>query len=185
MGFIKRWNGSSWVEAPVMKWNGSVWERVRVYKDGSSTKLQGIIRTTTIAPSSIYTVNHGTTTVDSYFESSAVQGKWTGMSYSKDGVFVFPTSTLLSMLSGAVEVHYFQMRIRRKNSTHGYSAAVAPVASNFSASFNAVLRGEWTNWANISTSLIDGSSMLLKIYTSVQTGYLIADSAEIRLSVEN
>lgn len=138
----------------------------------------------TFVPTSIKTYNHDTSTIDTTYGDNAAQGKWYTMSYWKDAVLAFD-SDIYNYWQGGYNVTV-EMRLRRKNSTHGTSSGVAPVPYNFSPSeaFNAVARGAWTDWTTVPSSVFGSGGATLKFYSSVlDSGYAIWDACEVRVTV--
>lgn len=135
-------------------------------------------------PASMYTVNHDTTSVDSYYGATAAQGRYSGMSYWKDGVMTFGAD-IYNYWQGGYNVTV-EMRVRRKNSSHGTSAGVVPTAYNFSPSeaFNAIGQGVWSEWTTVPSSVFGASGATLKFYNgNLNSGYAILDAAEVRVTV--
>lgn len=134
---------------------------------------------------SIYTVAHDTASVDSYYGASAAQNRWDTSMGWKDGVFTFG-SDIYNYWQGGYNV-LVEMRVRRKNSTHGSSGGVAPAPYNFTPSeaFNAVARGAWTEWTTVPSSVFGSGGATLKFYNGVagSSGYAIWDAAEVKVTV--
>lgn len=141
--------------------------------------------TSTFVHTSVYTVVHDTTTVDTYYGASACQNRWDSTMGWKDGVFTFG-SDIYNYWQGGYNV-LIEMRLRRKNSAHGSSGGVAPAPYNFSPSeaFNAVGRGIWTDWTTVTSSVFGSGGATLKFYNGVQgsAGYAIWDAVEVKVTV--
>jgi len=137
----------------------------------------------TFNPTSLYTVNHDTTSVDSYYPNQAAQGRWSGMSYWKDGVIKFGADVANFFAGGTGTV--VEIRVRRRNSTHGTSSGVVPTAYGWTpgSAFNALTRGAWSNWVTVPAALFTGSGATLKFYNgTLNSGYAILDAAEVRVT---
>lgn len=79
-----------------------------------------------------------------------------------------------------------RMRLRRKNTTHGSSGAVYPAPYNHSASFpSGAVRGGWTGWATVPSSLFTSGGATLTYYNGVSgsAGYAIWDAIEVEVTV--
>jgi len=114
------------------------------------------------------TLVHGTTSVDSYYGSTATQNRWDSSMGWKDGR-VRLSSAIYNFFNGGANIS-IRYRLRRKNSTHGSSLAVKPAPYNHSASFSTgATRGGWT----------------LTFYNGVQgtSGYAIWDAIEVEVTV--
>jgi len=140
--------------------------------------------TAVFGPSSMYTVNHDTASVDSYYGATAAQGRYSGMSYWKDGVMTFG-SNIYNYWQGGYNV-IVEMRVRRKNSSHGTSAGVVPTAYNFSPSeaFNAIGQGIWSEWTTVPAAVFGSGGATLKFFNgNLNSGYAILDAVEVRVTV--
>jgi hypothetical protein len=130
------------------------------------------------------TLVHGTTTVDSYYGSTATQNRWDSSMGWKDGR-VRMGNEIYNFFAGGSNIT-IKYRLRRKNSTHGTSLAVKPAPYNHSASFSTgALRGGWTSWATVSSSLFTSAGATLTFYNGVQgsSGYAIWDAIEVEVTV--
>lgn len=140
--------------------------------------------TAVFSPTSMYTVNHDTASVDGYYGATAAQGKYSGMSYWKDGVMTFGPD-IYNYWQGGYNV-LVEMRVRRKNSSHGSSAGVVPQAYNFSPSeaFNAIGQGGWSEWTTVPAAVFGAGGATLKFYNgNLNSGYAIFDAAEVKVTV--
>ena len=140
--------------------------------------------TAVFGPTSMYTVNHDTVSVDSYYGAAAAQGKYSGMSYWKDGIMTFGPD-IYNYWQGGYNV-LVEMRVRRKNSSHGSSAGVVPTAYNFTPSeaFNAIGQGVWSEWTTVPAAVFGSGGATLKFYNgNLNSGYAILDAAEVRVTV--
>ena len=139
----------------------------------------------TFGHTSVYTVAHDTANVDSYYGASGAQNRWDSSMAWKDGVFTFG-GDIYNYWQGGYNV-LVEMRVRRKNSSHGSSGGVAPAPYNFapSESFNAVGRGIWTEWTTVPSSVFGSGGATLKFYNGVSgaSGYAIWDAAEVKVTV--
>lgn len=130
------------------------------------------------------TLVHGTTNVDSYYGAVAAQNRWDSNMGWKDGRIRFGAE-ISNFFAGGSNIQV-QIRLRRKNSSHGNSGAVMPAPYNHSASFpSGATRGGWTGWATIPSSLFTTEGATLTYYNGVQglNGYAIWDAVEVWVSV--
>lgn len=139
----------------------------------------------TFGHTSVYTVGHDTASQDTYYGASAAQNRWDSSMAWKDGVFTFG-GDIYNYWQGGYNV-LVEMRVRRKNSSHGSSGGVAPAPYNFapSESFNAVGRGIWTEWTTVPSSFFGSGGATLKFFNGVSgaSGYAIWDAAEVKVTV--
>lgn len=130
------------------------------------------------------TLVHGTTNVDSYFGAAAAQNRWDSTTGWKDGRIRFGAE-IFDFFNGGSSITV-QIRLRRKNSTHGNSGDVLPAPCNHSASFpSGATRGGWTGWATISSSYFTSGGASLTYYNGVSgiNGYAIWDAVEVWVQV--
>lgn len=135
-------------------------------------------------PAKIYTKNHGSSSISTYYGATAAQGKYTGMEHYEDGYFDFGRN-VYDYHQGGTNVS-IQLRLHRKNSTHGPSAGVEPDPDNFTptGSFSSVTRGAWGNWVTVPTALFTATGAILRFYSSLlDAGYAIWDDAEVKVTV--
>jgi phage minor structural protein len=139
--------------------------------------------TQVFTPTSIYTVNHDTSSVDNYYPNQAAQGRWSGMSYAKDGCFKF-SADAYNFMQGVVSIDSVKMRVKRRSTSHGYSSGVTPKPYGFSGTFNAISLGQWSNWVTVPSSLFTSAGPVLKFYGPVlNTDYAIFDACEVEIKV--
>lgn len=120
----------------------------------------------------------------SYYGSNAAQGRYTGMTGWMEGQVTFD-KTVPNYWKGAV-TKKVEMRLRRKNTSHGGSAPVKPKASNFTASWaTGATRGGWTSWGTIPVSAFtEGGNSLFKFRgTVLNSDYAIWDDAEVKVTI--
>lgn len=130
------------------------------------------------------TLVHGTTSVDSYYGSTATQNRWDSSMGWKDGR-IRMNNAIYNFFNGGSNIS-IRYRLRRKNSTHGSSLAVKPAPYNHSASFSTgATRGGWTSWATVPSSLFTSAGATLTFYNGVQgsAGYAIWDAIEVEVTV--
>lgn len=135
-------------------------------------------------PSRIYTMGHNEVWEVSYYGNTGAQGRWHTHANQMDGCFNF-SGAIASFLAGGTG-QSVQMRFRRLNSTHGWSAGIAPKPYNFtpSGTFNAVPRGGWTNWVTVPVGVFPSAGTTLKLWDGrVDDGYAIFDACEVRAVV--
>lgn len=132
----------------------------------------------------IDTLVHGKTDVNPYYGASAAQNRWDSSKGWNDGRIRFGAEVSNFIASGyGANV---QIRLRRKNSSHGNSGAVMPAPYNHSASFpSGATRGGWTGWASLSPSLFTSGGATLTYYNGVQgvSGYAIWDAVEVWVQI--
>ena len=120
----------------------------------------------------------------SYYGANAAQGRYTGMTGWMEGQITFD-KTVPNYWEGATS-KTVQMRLHRKNTSHGQSAAVKPKPNNFTASWGTgAIRGGWTSWATVPASLFnEGGNTLLKFRgTVLDSDYAIWDDAEVKITI--
>lgn len=130
------------------------------------------------------TLVHGTSNVNSYYGASAAQNRWDSSVSWCDGRIRFGAE-VYNFFAGGSNIQV-QIRLRRKNSSHGNSGAVMPAPYNHSASFpSGATRGGWTGWATVPSSLFTSGGATLTYYNGVQgiNGYAIWDAVEVWVSV--
>jgi hypothetical protein len=130
------------------------------------------------------TLVHGTSNVNSYYGASAAQNRWDSSVSWCDGRIRFG-SEVYNFFNGGSNIS-IRMRLRRKNTSHGSSAAVMPAPYNHSASFpSGATRGGWTGWATVPSSLFTSGGATLTYYNGVQgiNGYAIWDAVEVEVTV--
>jgi len=140
--------------------------------------------TQTFTSATFDTLVHGTTSVDSYYGSTATQNRWDSSMGWKDGR-VRLSSAIYNFFNGGANIS-IRYRLRRKNSTHGSSLTVKPAPYNHSASFSTgATRGGWTSWATVPSSLFTSAGATLTFYNGVQgsSGYAIWDAIEVEVTV--
>lgn len=129
-------------------------------------------------------LHHGTSNVSAYYGASAAQNRWDSQTGWFDGRIRFG-SEIYNFFNGGSNIS-IRMRLRRKNTSHGSSAAVMPAPYNHSASFpSGATRGGWTGWATIPSSLFTSGGATLTYYNGVQgsAGYAIWDAIEVEVTV--
>lgn len=130
------------------------------------------------------TLVHGTSNTNPYYGASAAQNRWDGSVSWCDGRIRFGPE-IYNFFAGGSNIQV-QIRLRRKNSSHGNSGAVMPAPYNHSASFpSGATRGGWTGWAAISSSYFTSGGADLRYYNGIQglNGYAIWDAVEVWVSV--
>lgn len=129
-------------------------------------------------------LHHGTSNVSAYYGASAAQNRWDSQTGWFDGRIRFG-SEIYNFFNGGSNIS-IRMRLRRKNTSHGSSAAVIPAPYNHSASFpSGATRGGWTGWATVPSSLFTSGGATLTYYNGVQgsAGYAIWDAIEVEVTV--
>ncbi|WP_313127526.1 phage tail protein [Proteiniclasticum ruminis] len=140
--------------------------------------------TQTFTSATFDTLVHGTSNPNPYYGASAAQNRWDSSVSWCDGRIRFGPE-IYNFFAGGSNIQV-QIRLRRKNSSHGNSGAVMPAPYNHSASFpSGATRGGWTGWATIPSSLFTTEGATLTYYNGVQglNGYAIWDAVEVWVSV--
>lgn len=140
-------------------------------------------------PSKLETYNRTEGYISSYYGSTAAQGKYTGMAGWLEGRITFGTN-VANYWQGGYNISV-QMRLHRKDSTHGLSSAVKPDPDNFLAGGSTTwptagaLRGGWSEWASVASSEFSTTaSKEFRFYSGVlDSGYAIWDDAEVKVTV--
>lgn len=129
-------------------------------------------------------LHHGTSNVSAYYGASAAQNRWDSSTGWFDGRIRLGAE-IYNFFNGGSNIS-IRMRLRRKNTSHGSSAAVMPAPYNHSASFpSGATRGGWTGWATVPSSLFTSGGATLTYYNGVQgsAGYAIWDAIEVEVTV--
>lgn len=166
---------------------GFTFQSGTVARTASTQMVPGVVDTEikqVFSPSAIYTYHHNTTNKSSYYGATAAQNRWDTSTGWYDGVFKFGPE-IYNLINGGTGIT-IRMRVRRKNSTHGTSNPVIPTpAFTVTQPFaSAALRGAWSGWAELPTSLFTASGVELEFYDgSTGSKYAIWDAAEIEVTV--
>lgn len=141
--------------------------------------------TQTFTSATFDTLIYGTSNLNTYFGDAAAQNRWDSLSgHWNEGRIRF-SRAIFDFYSGGSSVS-IRMRLRRRNTTHGASTAVFPRPRNHMASFaSGALRGGWSGWATVPSSLFTSSGADLRYYNGVQgsAGYAIWDAVEVEVTV--
>lgn len=114
--------------------------------------------------------------VSSYYGPTAAQNRWPGNpTWSRGRIRL--GREIKDFIAGGTGVQ-IQIRLRRSGSSHGYRSAIAPTPSNFSAAMGGAEQGQWTSWANISSSYF-GDSVDLQLGGNITSNYAIWDAVEV------
>lgn len=185
--------GRMWLKGTVPRGDQgstSIWDGFRI-TEGTITMADSMyqvpdtkpVRFNTIyKPTKIYTTGYGETWIATYYGNTAAQGRWHTMDTAMVANFDFGRDIYRYLNDGTDP--YVEIRFRRKSSSHGQSAGVAPKPYHFSSnsSFSAVPRGGWTNWVGVPTGTFPSGGTTLTLYSSsVDTGYAIWDACEVRV----
>ena len=145
--------------------------------------------TSTFKPTALSTYNRTEGFVSTYYGPTAAQGKYTGMTGWVEGRITFGTN-VANYWQGGYNITV-QMRLHRKNSTHGSSSAVKPDPDNFLAGglstwpTAGAVRGGWSDWASVSSAEFSTTTdKEFRFYSpTLDTGYAIWDDAEVEVTV--
>ena len=155
--------------------------------------------TQTFKPIKLHTTGHDSSTISTYYGSTAVQGKWNTMSSYVDGHITF-SKEIGEFLSGANSITSITLKLRRKNTSHGRYAAVKPDpykvsvngSTSLSSTFNSITWGTgatiggWSGTQTLTSSYFStGGNTVFTFYSSVlDDGYAIWDGAEIVATIK-
>lgn len=139
------------------------------------------VYTSTFSSATFDTLVYGTSNVDSYYGASAAQNRWDSSMGWKQGR-IRMGAEVYNFYNGGSAITV-KVRLRRKNSSHGNSGAVLPAGIGTFAT--GALRGGWTSWATVSTSLFGAGGADLRLYngTTGASGYAIWDAIEVEVTV--
>lgn len=163
-------SGFQWLSGNNVKTNSS-WSPPPV----TNTKLTQIFTAATFD-----TLSYGSS-VNSYYGSTAAQNKWTTGMTSWQQARIRMGSAVRDFYSGGSNISV-RMRLRRKNSSHGYTSAISPTPSNFSCSMSGAVRGGWTGWGSVSYGTF-GTSVDLRLGSNTYSNYAIWDAIQVEVTV--
>lgn len=138
------------------------------------------------SPTQINTYSYEYGAISSHYGTTAAQNRWDSSTGMFRGQIQFGADLynyIQDRKAGTTPT--VQIRLRRKNSTHGTSSAVTPRPYNFTptAGFTGATRGGWSGWATIPYTLITASGFQFQFYDNT-TGYSYAiwDAAEVKVT---
>ena len=155
--------------------------------------------TQTFKPTKLHTTAHDSSTISTYYGSTAVQGKWNTMSGFMDGHITF-SKEIGEFLNGADSITSITLKLRRKNTSHGRNAAIKPDpykvnvngSTSLSSTFNSITWGTgatiggWSGTQALTSNYFStGGNTVFTFYSSiVDDGYAIWDDAEIVATIK-
>lgn len=115
----------------------------------------------------------------STYGASSAQNKWSGMEVWTRG-YITLGSGINSFIADATSVSAV-IRLRRKNSSHGYASLIPPTPYNFVSTMSGANRGSWTGWGSIAMAYI-GDGKTLTLGSNTYSNYAIWDAIEIEVT---